>query len=77
MMGHQMAALLQQRSRGAFGIARRIELAAFQAVERTVRGKEAVTALVPRNDARGSVLDFDDVGLGHVCSFTGWSGVPV
>ena len=66
-----MAALLQQRSGGPLGVARGPEFAAFEAVESTIRGKEAVSALVPGDDACGSALDFDDVGLGHVCSFTG------
>jgi hypothetical protein len=66
-----MAALLQQRSGGPLGFARGPEFAAFEAIESTVRGKEAVTPPVPGDNACGSALDFDDVGLGHLCSATG------
>ena len=66
-----MAALLQQRSGGTLGVTRGPEFATFEAVESTIRGKEAVPPLVPGNNPRGSALDFDDVGLGHDCSFTG------
>ncbi len=66
-----MATLLQQRSGGPLGVARGPKFAAFKAVEGTVRGKEAVSPLVPGDNTCGPALDFDDVGLGHVCSFTG------
>ncbi|MBR1268663.1 hypothetical protein JQ629_14180 [Bradyrhizobium sp. AUGA SZCCT0222] len=72
-----MAALLQQRSGGPFGLTRRPKFAAFEAVESSIRGKEAVSPLVSGDNACGSALDFDDVSLGHVGSFTGRSGVPV
>ncbi len=66
-----MATLLQQRPGGPLGGACGPEFAAFEAIESTVRGKEAVSPLVPGDNTRGPALDFDDVGLGHVCSFTG------
>jgi len=58
-------------SGGPLGVARGPEFAAFEAIESTVRGKEAVSSVVFGDNACGSVLDFNDVGLGHVCSLTG------
>jgi hypothetical protein len=66
-----VATLLQQHPGGPLGGARGPEFAAFEAIESTVRGKEAVSPLVPGDNSCGPALDFDDVGLGHVCSFTG------
>ena len=66
-----MAALLQQRSGGALGVSRRAKFATFEAVEGTISGKEAISLLVPGDDACGPALDFDDVSLWHACSFTG------
>src|SRR6266568_4547597 len=65
-----MAALLQQRSGRALGVACRPEFAAFEAIKSRVRGKEAISPLVSGNNPSSSVLDFDDVGLGHVCPST-------
>jgi hypothetical protein len=61
-----MAALLQQRSGRALGVACGPEFAAFQAIKSTVRGKEAISPLVSGNNPCSSVLDFDDVSLSHV-----------
>jgi hypothetical protein len=72
-----MAALLQQCSGGPLGVVCGSEFTAFEAVESTIRGKEPVSPVVPGDDACGPALDFDDVSLGHVCSFTGGTGVPV
>ena len=72
-----MSALLEQRSGRPLSVARGAKLAALEAVERTIRREEAISTLVSGNNPGSSALDFDDVGLGHVCSFTGWSGVPV
>jgi hypothetical protein len=69
--------VMQQRSRGPLGVARGPKLAAFQTVEHTIRGKEAVSKLVSGDNTCGSALDFDDIGLGHVCTLAGWSGAPV
>jgi hypothetical protein len=66
-----MATLLQQRSGGPLGVGRGPKFAAFETVESTIRGKEAISLLVPRHDACGPTLDFDDVSLRHACSFTG------
>ncbi|MEY9112686.1 hypothetical protein ABIE86_001418 [Bradyrhizobium diazoefficiens] len=71
----------EHRARGPLGFARRAELAAFEAVEQPLGGKEAEAARVSCDDAGGAVVDFDDVGvglgfelgfkltLGHDCSF--------
>ena len=66
-----MSALLEQRSGRPLGVARGTKLAALEAVEHTIRRKEAISTRVPGNNPCGSALDFDDVGLGHDCSFTG------
>ncbi len=66
-----MAPLLQQDSGRPLGVARRPKRATLEAVESAVRGKEAVPPRVSGNNACGTALDFNDVGLGHVCCFTG------
>ena len=66
-----MTALLQQRSGGPLGVARGPKFAAFETIESTVGGKEPVSPLVPGDYTCGTAPDFDDVCLGHVCSFTG------
>jgi hypothetical protein len=72
-----MTPLQEQRSRRALGIARGTKLAAFEAIEDAIRGKEMVAALVFRDDARSMASDFDDVGVGHDGSLAGPSGAPV
>ena len=72
-----MTPLQEQRTRRALGVARGAKLAAFEAVEDAIRGKEAVAALVFRDDARGAASDFDDVSVGHDGSFAGLTGAPV
>ncbi len=64
-----MSALLEQRSSRPLGVARGTKLAVLEAVERTIRGEEAISTLVPGNNPCSSALDFDDVGLGHVSLF--------
>ena len=66
-----MATLLQQRPGGSLGIACGPKLAAFEAIESTIREKEAISLLVLGDDACGPAFDFDDVGLWHACSVTG------
>jgi hypothetical protein len=61
----------KQRSRRALGIARGAKLAAFEAVEDAIGGKEAVAALVSRDDARGVASDLDDIGVGDGGSLAG------
>jgi hypothetical protein len=67
----------ENTARGSFGLARRAELAAFEAVEQALGGEKAEAALISCDDAGGAVLDFNDVGvgldLGHDCSFAGIS----
>ena len=46
--------------------------AAFEAVEQPLGGEKAEAALIAGDDAGGTIVDFDDVGvglgLGHDCS---------
>lgn len=77
MSADQMTPFQEQRSRRALGIARGAKLAAFEAVEDAIGGKETVAALVFRDDARRMASDFDDIGVGHDGSFAGPSGAPV
>jgi hypothetical protein len=58
-----------ERSRRTFGVPDRTENAALQTVECAFGRKEAKTASVPGDDAGGAILDFDDIGVGHDCSF--------
>jgi hypothetical protein len=72
-----MTPLQEQRTRRALGVARGAKLAAFEAVEDAIGGKEAEAALVSCDDTRGVTSDFDDIGVGHDGSFAGPAGAPV
>jgi len=61
-----MAPLLQQSSGRPLSVARAAKFPTFQAVEVSVRGKEAVSPLIPGNDSGGSILYLDNVRLRHV-----------
>ena len=73
------APLGEHRACGALRLARRAELATLEAVEQTLGGEEAEAARIPRDDAGGAVVDFDDVSVrlnsGHDCSFAGISAL--
>ena len=66
-----------ERLRGAFGLANRKEGAALEAVEQPFRGEEAEGASVTSDDAGGAIMNFDDIGIGHACSFAADCDAPV
>jgi hypothetical protein len=72
-----MTAPPQHRSCGPLGVACIAEFTAIQAVETSVRRKEAVSPLIPGDDSCRPVVYFDDVSFGHVSSFAGKAGAPV
>jgi hypothetical protein len=61
-----MTPLLQQRSGRPLSVACAAKLATFEAVEISVRRKEAVSPLIPGNDSSSSIFYLDDVRLRHV-----------
>jgi hypothetical protein len=65
--------LIEQRAGGKLGMARGFEVAAFEAVERALGGEEAETMVVRGDDAGGVIMDFDDGGSRHACSFAGFA----
>jgi hypothetical protein len=62
---------IEQRTHRKLRIAGGAELAPFQTVERWLGREEAEAAFVACDDAGGAVMDFDDIGSGHGCSFAG------
>jgi hypothetical protein len=52
-------------------ITRGAELAAFETVEHSLGREETDAAFVAYDDTGGAVIDFDDIGSGHGCSFAG------
>ena len=71
-----MTPLQEQCPRRALGVTHGTKLAAFEAIEDAIGGKETATALVPCDDACGATSDFDDLGVGHDVSFAGLTGAP-
>ncbi len=61
----------EQRACGALRVPGGAKFAAIEAVEGGFRGEEAETALVAGDDAGGAVVNFNDIGFGHGCSFAG------
>ena len=59
----------QHLSRRALRLSGRAEVAAIEAIESAIGGEEGAAALVARDDACGAVMNFDNVGFGHRCSF--------
>ena len=68
---------VQHRPRRAFRLAGRAEIAAIETIESAIGGEEGEPALVACDDTGGAVVNFDDVGFGHGCSFADNAGAPV
>jgi hypothetical protein len=67
----------QYRPRRALCLAGRAEIAAIEMIESAIGGEEGEAALVACDDTGGAVVNFDDVGFGHGCSFADNVGAPV
>src|SRR5258707_11616787 len=67
----------QHRPGRAFGLAGRAEIAAIETIESAIGREEGEAALVASDDTGGAVVNFDDVGFGHDCSFADNVGAPV
>lgn len=74
-MVRRVTALPKQRSRGPLGVARITKLAAFQAVEVSVRCEEAVSPHIPGDNSCSPIVYLDDVSFGHAPSLTGKAGL--
>ena len=61
----------------AFRLAGRAEIAAIETIEGAIGGEEGEAALVARDDTGSAVVNFDDIGFGHRCSFADNVGAPV
>ena len=67
----------QYRLRRTFRLAGRAEIAAIETIENAIGGEEGEPAIVACDDSGGAVVNFDDVGFGHGCSFADNVGAPV
>jgi hypothetical protein len=61
----------EQRFSCPFGVTGGPKLLPFQPIKRAIRGEKTESASVACNDSGGPMMNFDDVGLGHGCSFAG------
>jgi len=61
----------------ALRLADRAEIAAIETIEGAIGGEEGEATLVACDDAGSAVVNFDDVGFGHGCSFADIVGAPV
>ena len=66
----------QHLSRRALRLSGRAEVAAIEAIESAIGGEEGEAALVACDDTGGAVVNFDNIGFGHQCSFADNPALP-
>ena len=60
-----------------YGVSGRAEIAAIETIEGAIGGEEGEAALIARDDTGSAVVNLDDIGFGHRCSFADNVGAPV
>jgi len=60
----------------ALGLAGRAKIAAIETIEGAIGGEEGEAALVACDDTGGAVVNFDNIGFGHQCSFADNPALP-